>query len=100
MRFHGIFYEEMMVCDEDEAGGPRFHFRFVDQLFGFADQLFDFILSGGLKPFVELGLHAFLAGGPLRASRCSTRQAASVPRNRSTTGAFSWDRFRRHGLNP
>lgn len=28
-----------MVCDEDEAGRPRFHFRFVDQLFGFADQL-------------------------------------------------------------
>ncbi|EHQ62594.1 Xylan 1,4-beta-xylosidase [Paenibacillus dendritiformis C454] len=39
LRFHGIFDEEMMVCDEDEAGRPRFHFRFVDQLFGFADQL-------------------------------------------------------------
>ncbi|MBG9791719.1 hypothetical protein ABD76_04060 [Paenibacillus dendritiformis] len=55
LRFHGIFDEEKMVYDEDEAGRPRFHFRFADQLFGFADQRFDFLLSGGLKPFVELG---------------------------------------------
>ncbi|MEV5027095.1 GH39 family glycosyl hydrolase [Paenibacillus sp. LPE1-1-1.1] len=48
IRFHGIFDDAMMLYDEDEAGEPRYNFRFVDQLF-------DFLLSIGLKPFVELG---------------------------------------------
>lgn len=48
LRFHGIFDDAMMVYQEDENGHPVFNFRFVDQLF-------DFLLSIGLKPFVELG---------------------------------------------
>lgn len=48
LRFHGIFDDAMMVYQEDDHGAPRFNFRLVDQLF-------DFLLSIGLKPFVELG---------------------------------------------
>lgn len=48
LRFHGIFDDAMMIYHEDETGAPHFNFRFVDQLF-------DFLLSIGLKPFVELG---------------------------------------------
>ncbi|MEC0243161.1 helix-turn-helix domain-containing protein [Paenibacillus dokdonensis] len=48
IRFHGILDDEMMVYREDDAGKPHYNFRFVDQLF-------DFLLSIGLKPFVELG---------------------------------------------
>ncbi|MGZ9583041.1 GH39 family glycosyl hydrolase [Paenibacillus marinisediminis] len=48
LRFHGIFDDAMMVYQEDENGQPVYNFRFVDQLF-------DFLLSIGLKPFVELG---------------------------------------------
>lgn len=48
LRFHGIFDDGMMVYHEDEAGEPRYNFRYVDQLF-------DFLLSIGLTPFVELG---------------------------------------------
>ncbi|MBZ9685403.1 helix-turn-helix domain-containing protein [Clostridium estertheticum] len=48
IRFHGIFDDEMMVYDEDEAGNPIFNFSYVDKLF-------DFFYSVGLKPFVELG---------------------------------------------
>lgn len=48
IRFHGIFDDGMMIYREDEAGKPHFNFRFVDQLF-------DFLLSIGLKPFIELG---------------------------------------------
>lgn len=48
LRFHGIFDDAMMVYQEDENGQPIYNFRFVDQLF-------DFLLSIGLKLFVELG---------------------------------------------
>lgn len=48
IRFHGIFDDGMMVYREDDAGAPHYNFRFVDQLF-------DFLLSIGLKPFIELG---------------------------------------------
>ncbi|WP_158702803.1 GH39 family glycosyl hydrolase [Paenibacillus faecalis] len=48
IRFHGIFDDEMMVYQEDESGNPYYQFAYVDQLF-------DFFLSIGLKPFIELG---------------------------------------------
>lgn len=48
LRFHGIFDDQMMVYYEDKEGNPTYNFRYVDQLF-------DFLLSIGLKPFVELG---------------------------------------------
>ena len=57
LRFHGIFDDGMMVYDEDEEGRPRY-FRLVDQLF-------DFMLLIGLKPFVELGfMPSALASDP------------------------------------
>ncbi len=48
IRFHGIFDDEMMIYAEDEAGAVKLSFVYVDQLF-------DFLLSIGLRPFVELG---------------------------------------------
>ena len=48
LRFHGIFDDSMMVYTEDEAGRPAYNFRLVDELF-------DFLLSVNLKPFIELG---------------------------------------------
>ncbi|MGZ9583787.1 GH39 family glycosyl hydrolase [Paenibacillus marinisediminis] len=48
IRFHGIFDDEMMVYHEDGAGNPYYQFSYVDQLI-------DFLLSIGLKPFLELG---------------------------------------------
>lgn len=48
LRFHGIFDDGMMVYHEGENGQAAFNFRLIDQLF-------DFLLSIGLKPFVELG---------------------------------------------
>ncbi|WP_242235933.1 helix-turn-helix domain-containing protein [Bacillus cereus group sp. BfR-BA-01316] len=48
LRFHGIFDDPMMVYSEDEAGRAKYNFRLVDELF-------DFLLSINLKPFVELG---------------------------------------------
>lgn len=58
LRFHGIFDDGMMVYHEDEAGQSRYNFRYVDQLF-------DFLLSIGLKPFIELGfMPSALASDP------------------------------------
>ncbi|MEC0369753.1 GH39 family glycosyl hydrolase [Paenibacillus chibensis] len=60
IRFHGIFDDGMMVYRENEEGKPHYNFRFVDQLF-------DFLLSIGLKPFVELGfMPSELAADPVK----------------------------------
>jgi len=48
IRFHGIFDDEMMVYREDQQGKPLYNFFYVDQLF-------DFLQSLGLKPYIEFG---------------------------------------------
>lgn len=47
IRFHGIFDDEMMIYGENERGE-------VSLNFAYSDSLFDFLLSAGLKPFLEL----------------------------------------------
>ncbi|WP_374017025.1 helix-turn-helix domain-containing protein [Paenibacillus thiaminolyticus] len=91
LRFHGIFDDEMMVYDEDEAGQPRFNFRFVDQLF-------DFLLSVGLKPFVELGfMPSLLADDP---GKKVFYKASCVSKPKSIDRwCLLVDRFLRHCLN-
>lgn len=48
IRFHGIFNDEMMVYSEDKDGTPIYNWSYVDELY-------DFLLEIGMKPFVELG---------------------------------------------
>ena len=48
IRFHGIFNDEMMVYREDESGNPQYNWQYTDNLF-------DFLLSIGLRPMLELG---------------------------------------------
>jgi xylan 1,4-beta-xylosidase len=47
VRFHAIFHDEMGVYDEDQQGRPVYNFSYVDQVY-------DGLLSSGVKPFVEL----------------------------------------------
>ena len=47
IRFHGILDDAMMVYNEDEYGRPEYNFTFIDLIL-------DFLLSIGLRPFVEL----------------------------------------------
>lgn len=47
LRFHGIFDDDMHIYQVKKDGSPWYNFIYVDLLF-------DFILSSGLKPFVEL----------------------------------------------
>lgn len=48
IRFHGIFNDEMMIYNISPEGMVEYNWTYVDELF-------DFLLSIGLKPFVELG---------------------------------------------
>lgn len=56
IRFHGLFCDDMGVYFEDK-GRPVYNWQYIDELF-------DFILSIGMKPFVELGfMPSALASG-------------------------------------
>lgn len=58
IRFHGLFCDDMGVYREDKAGRSVYNWQYVDELF-------DFILRIGMKPFVELGfMPGALASGP------------------------------------
>ena len=48
IRFHGLFIDDMGVYFEDRDGNPIYNWQYVDELF-------DFIVGIGMKPFVELG---------------------------------------------
>jgi len=48
IRMHGLLTDDMGVYQEDRKGNPQYNFQYIDVLF-------DYILSIGMKPFVELG---------------------------------------------
>ncbi|RNB89690.1 helix-turn-helix domain-containing protein [Brevibacillus fluminis] len=47
VRFHGIFNDDMMVCNRNAQGEIVYNWTYVDQLF-------DFLQEIGMKPFLEL----------------------------------------------
>ncbi len=56
IRFHGLFCDDMGVYFE-EKGRPVYNWQYIDELF-------DFLLGIGMKPFVELGfMPSALASG-------------------------------------
>jgi len=48
IRMHGLLTDDMGVYREDRNGNPEYNFQYIDMLY-------DFIVSIGMKPFVELG---------------------------------------------
>lgn len=48
VRFHGLLNDEMSVCLRNPDGSLRYNFFEIDTVF-------DFLLSIGMKPFIELG---------------------------------------------
>jgi len=48
IRMHGLLTDDMAVYSEDEKGNPMYNYMYVDALY-------DYLLSIGVKPFVELG---------------------------------------------
>ncbi|HEV2454739.1 MAG TPA: glycoside hydrolase [Verrucomicrobiae bacterium] len=47
IRMHGLFDDDMGVYREDSHGNPEYNWQYIDQLY-------DFLESIGMKPFVEL----------------------------------------------
>lgn len=57
IRMHGLLTDDMGVYKEDHKGNPEYNFQYIDVLY-------DYILSIGMKPFVELGfMPSALASG-------------------------------------
>jgi xylan 1,4-beta-xylosidase len=57
IRMHGLLTDDMGVYKEDKNGNPEYNYMYIDVLF-------DFLLSIGMKPFVELGfMPSALASG-------------------------------------
>lgn len=48
IRMHGLLTDDMAVYTEDGKGNPQYNYMYVDALY-------DYLLSIGVKPFVELG---------------------------------------------
>jgi len=48
IRMHGLLTDDMAVYSEDRDGNPQYNYQYVDALY-------DYIISIGMKPFVELG---------------------------------------------
>ncbi len=57
IRMHGLLDDDMGVYKEDKTGNPEYNFQYIDVLY-------DYLLSIGMKPFVELGfMPSALASG-------------------------------------
>jgi xylan 1,4-beta-xylosidase len=57
IRMHGLLHDDMGVYKEDAQGNPIYNWQYIDRLY-------DYLLSIGLKPFVELAfMPADLASG-------------------------------------
>lgn len=48
IRFHGLFSDEMMVYKENAEGKAIYSWIYIDEIF-------DFLLRNGIKPFIEIG---------------------------------------------
>jgi xylan 1,4-beta-xylosidase len=48
LRMHGLLQDELGVYSEDAIGNPRYNWQYIDDVY-------DFLLSIGVKPFVETG---------------------------------------------
>ena len=57
IRMHGLLTDDMAVYKLDDKGNPQYNYQYVDKLY-------DYILSIGMKPFVELSfMPGYLASG-------------------------------------
>jgi xylan 1,4-beta-xylosidase len=47
LRAHGLLHDELGVYSEDKQGNPRYNWAYIDDVY-------DYLLSIGMKPFVEI----------------------------------------------
>ena len=89
-RFHGLFHEDMAVVTRRAGGELLYQWAQVDKVF-------DFLLSIGLRPFVELNPMPFaLAAGP--SAMFAWKMNVSQPRSYAEWGALI-EAFARHCID-
>lgn len=82
IRFHGIFHDDMMIYHEREDGTPYYNWQYYDNLV-------DFRLETGIRPFLELSFTpSVLASGP----KPSSGGRGTPPRRRITENGVGWSR--------
>ncbi|MBQ2815141.1 MAG: beta-xylosidase [Clostridia bacterium] len=63
VRFHGLFNDDMGICKRRWNGETKS--KYISYNFVNSDNIFEFLLSIGMKPFIELGfMPEALASGP------------------------------------
>ncbi len=57
LRAHGLLHDELGVYSENKQGNPRYNWQYIDDVY-------DYLLSIGIRPFVEIGFmpNALAAG--------------------------------------
>ena len=82
VRFHAIFHDELGVYDEDKQGNAVYNFSYVDQIY-------DGLLSNGVRPFVELSfMPKKLASDPNALHNFWYKQNVSPPKDYAKWDAF------------
>jgi xylan 1,4-beta-xylosidase len=75
VRFHAILHDEVGVYDEDDHGQPIYNFTYVDQIY-------DGLLSRGVRPFVEISfMPRKLASNPAAIHPFWYKQNVSPPKD-------------------
>ena len=96
IRFHGIFDDALFVYGEDSQGNPSPNFSFVDTIL-------DFLLSIGLRPFIELSYMPRMLAMPNSKEGYYDRSAISLPANpekwKQFIGLFVQHLNHRYGTN-
>ena len=73
IRMHGLFDDDMGVYREDRQGNPEYNWQYIDELY-------DFLQSISMKPFVELSFMPGHAGQRLQNDLLVSRQCDSAQR--------------------
>ncbi len=81
VRFHAIFHDENGVYSEDEKGNPIYNWSYVDQIY-------DGLLSAGVRPFVEISFMPKALASRLDYHAFWYKQIVSPPRDYAKWDAF------------
>jgi len=88
VRFHAIFHDENGVYDEDASGNPVYNFSYVDQIY-------DALLSNGVRPFIELSFMPAKLAASLSPHAFWYKPLPSPPKDYGKWGALV-EAFARH----
>jgi xylan 1,4-beta-xylosidase len=96
IRFHAILDDDMGVYDEDKNGNPVYNWSYVDQVY-------DGLLAGGIRPFVEISFMPKKLAARLDYHAFWYKQIVSPPKDyakwNALMTAFANHLIERYGIN-